>query len=436
MFLANRFWTALSAFSLLSMACLTAQAENWPQWRGPRFNGVSHETNIATEWGPKKNVAWRTPLPGPAGSTPVVFDDQIFLTSADGDDLVLICIGTDGKEQWRRLIGTGNTLARSGEGNSASPSPCTDGKHVWAFIGTGDLACYTVDGELVWKMNLEDRFGEFLMQFGVSTTPVLHDGKLMFQLIHGDMHGPGEPASVVALDAATGKTVWQTPRKTGAIRENKQSYASAILYDFNGLTMLLTHGGDHTIAYDPDSGREIWRFGSFNPQDEPGWEFNPFLRLVASPGVGPGIVVIPTAKKGPVFAVRPDSHGHLSIDGPATIWTLEKATPDVPSPLVYGKYVYLCSEAGIFYCVDAKTGELYYRKRLHGGRYRASPIYADGHVYCTCRDGHVTVIKAGPKLEIIAENDTEQIQTSTPVISNGTLYLRTFEELWAVRKPK
>ena len=433
---AHCFLIRLLSVALLLACCGIAGAENWPQWRGPDFNGVSHETDVAREWGNDENVAWRLPLPGPGGATPVVFDDQIFLTSADGEDLVLICVGTDGKEQWRRVVGTGNEIARVDEGNSASPSPCTDGEHVWSFMGTGDLACFTVEGEPVWTMNLQEKFGEFKIQFGMSTTPVLHNGKLIFQLIHGDMHGPGEPASVVALDAATGETVWRTPRKTGATQENKHSYASAILYDFDGLTLLLTHGGNHTIAYDLDSGREIWRFGSFNPQDDPNWEFNPFFRLVASPGIGPGIVVIPTAKRGPVFAVRPESKGKLPIDGKSVMWTLEKGTPDVPTPLVYEGLVYLCGEDGILRCIDAKSGDEYYKKRLHGGRYRASPIYADGHVYLTCRDGFITVVKAGKEFEIVAENETGQVQSATPVISNGTVYLRTFEELWAIRGGK
>jgi outer membrane protein assembly factor BamB len=421
----------LAATLLLPLA---ARAENWPQWRGPEFSGVSHETNLPVEWGKDKNVAWRLAMPGPAGATPAVWDDKIFVTSVDGDDLMLICVGTDGKPRWRQVVGHGNQDARVDEGNSASPSPCTDGRHVWSFMGTGDLACFTVDGEEVWKTNLQDRFGKFDIQFGMSTTPVLHDGKLLIQLIHGSMRDPKAPelAIVAALDAATGKTVWQTPRKTNANYESRHSYASAILYDFNGLTLLITHGGDWTVAYDPRDGKEVWRLGNYNPPDSP--DYNQFLRFVASTGVGPGIVVCPTAKGGPVYAVRPDGKGTIPLDGKEVLWHLEKGTPDVPTPLVHDGLVYLGGESGILRVCDAKTGEVYYTQRIHGGRYRASPVYADGNVYYTCRDGHVTVVKAGKTYELVAENDTNEQQSATPAISNGTIYLRTFDALWAVRK--
>lgn len=422
------------AFSGL-LGTATAHAENWPQWRGPHWNGVSSEKNIPTEWGGDKNVAWRLPLPGRAGATPAVWGERIFVTSVHGEELLLMCIGTDGKEQWRQVVGRGEEPTRGDEGDTAGPSPTTDGKHVWSFMGTSDLGCYTVDGKKVWHANLEERFGKIDMQFGLTTTPVLHDGKLMFQLIHGSMKQEvdEEPAIVVALDAATGETIWKTPRQTGAVQENRQSYASAILYDFDGLTQLITHGGDHTIAYDLN-GKEIWSLGNYNPQDQPG--FNPYLRFVASPGVGPGIVVCPTAKRGAVYAVSPKGRGDIPLDDKLVLWTLDKGTPDVPTPLVHDGLVYLCGEDGVMRCVDAKTGEVYYEnERTHRNeRVRSSPVYADGHVYVTARDGVVTVLKAGKAFEIVAQNETGEQQTATPAISNGTLYLRTFDALWAIRE--
>jgi outer membrane protein assembly factor BamB len=414
-----------------------ARAENWPQWRGPQWSGVSRETGLATQWGGDRNVAWRLDLPGAAGATPAVWEDKIFLTSVDNSDLLLICVGTDGKQRWKQKVGTGNASARGDEGNSASPSPCTDGRHVWSFMGTGDLGCYTLDGKKVWHINLEDRFGKFDIQFGMATTPVLHGGKLFFQLIHGSMRADvrEEPATVVALDAATGATIWQTPRKTGAIQENRHSYASAILYNFGGLTRLITHGGDYTVAYDPESGKEAWRLGSYNPQDGP--DFNPFLRFVASPGVGPGLVVCPTAKRGGVYAVRPDASGNIPLNGSAVRWSLEKGTPDVPTPLVHDGLVYLCDEVGVLRCVDAGSGRMYYEEPTHGRqRHRASPVYADGHVYVTARDGRVTVVKAGKTFDVVSQNDTREDQTATPAISGGTIYLRTFKALWAIRDEK
>ena len=400
----------------------TTSAENWPQWRGPHWNGVSAETSVPTEWTSEKNVAWRLQLPGRAGATPAVWDDRIFVTSTDGEDLLLLCVSTDGKELWRQLVGRGEEQTRGDEGDTAGPSPTTDGKHVWAFMGTGDLGCYTVDGKPVWHANLQERFGEFDIQFGMSTTPALHNGKLYLQLIHGSMsrEDTNEPAIVVSLDAATGKTLKKVDRKTGAVQENRHSYASAILYDFGGVTQLITHGSDYTIAYDPESLTEIWRLGSFNPRDSA--DFNPYLRFVASPGVGPGIIVCPTAKRGGVYAIRPSASGNVSLDDEAVIWSLDRGTPDVPTPLIHDGIVYLCDEVGVLRCFDAETGERYYQEATHGRqRHRASPVLAGGHVYLTARDGRVTVVKAGKEFEIVAQNDTGEDQTATPAISNETI---------------
>lgn len=363
----------------------------------------------------------------------MVWDDRIFVTSVDGQDLVLICLDTDGKPQWQQVIGQGNKDVRGDEGNSASPSPITDGTHVWTFWATGHLACFTVSGQPVWATNLQDRYGSFNIAFGMSSTPVLHDGRLFLQLIHGDGKPETQEAIVVAIDAATGKDIWKTDRVTGAARENEHSYASPILYNFGGLAYLVTHGADYTIAYNLNDGSERWRLGGLNPHDDPERRYHPTLRFVASPGVADGIVVCPTAKKGPVFAVKAKLTGNLTNKPEALHWQLQKNTPDVPTPLIYGDLVYLCREDGKLQVVERDTGEEVYVTRTHDNRHRASPVYADGHVYLTARDGKVTVVKAGREFEMVAQNDTQEPMSATPVIANGTIYLRTFNALWAIR---
>ena len=164
----------LSFLSIAILLASTANAENWPQWRGAKSDGISTEKNIPTKWTKSENIAWRTPMPGQAGATPCIWDNRIYATSSDGSDLVLLCLNTtDGKILWKQKVGTGNQNARAGEGNSASPSPSTDGKHVWVFFGTGVLACYTKDGKEVWKFDVGDRFGKLDIQFGMTSTPVL-----------------------------------------------------------------------------------------------------------------------------------------------------------------------------------------------------------------------------------------------------------------------
>lgn len=428
----KRMLTLFSA-ALVLVAGWTVQADNWGNWRGPSNNGVSQEQGVPVRWSADENVAWRFELPGPAGATPAVWDDRIFVTSVDGQDLVLICLNTEGKPQWRKVIGQGNKDVRGDEGNSASPSPITDGVHVWSFMATGDLACFTVTGEPVWQADLQERYGRFKIAFGMSSTPVLHDGRLFLQLIHGDGKAETQEALVAAIDAKTGEDIWKVDRVTGASNENEHSYASPILYDFNGLSYLVTHGADYTIAYNLNDGSERWRLGGLNPQDDPNKRYHPTLRFVASPGVAEGIVICPTAKKGPVFAVKADQTGDLTGKPDALHWKLERNTPDVPTPLIYEDLVYLCREDGKLQVVERDSGEEVYVTRTHDNRHRASPVYADGHIYLTARDGKVTVVKAGRDFEIVAQNDTGEAMSATPVIANGTIYLRTFDALWAIR---
>ncbi len=416
------------------IASSAARAENWPSWRGPTSNGISTEKNVPTQWGRDQNIAWRLPLPGQAGATPVVWNDRIFLTSVDGGELVLICVGIDGKEQWKRKVGSGDRKVRDDEGNMASPSPCTDGKHVWATFGTGDVACFDFDGKQVWRQNLQDQFGRFNIQFGMASTPVLDGDRLYLQMIHGEGSAKTTEATVAAIDKRTGKEVWRQKRVTGAYDENEHSYASPMLYDFGGTKFLITHGADYTIAYDLEQGRELWRLGGLNPHDDPKRRYHNTLRFVASPAAAAGIVVVPTAKNGPVFAVRPDYKGDITAVDAAQLWMRPANTPDVPSPLIHDGLVYLCRENGNLLCVDATTGQELYEQRTETDRHRASPIYADGHVYLTARKGTVTVVKAGRKFEAVASNVLDETTTASPVVSNGTIYIRTFDALWAIKQ--
>ncbi len=430
----RRLSIAIGVVFVLSAGSRGLVAENWPQWRGPLGNGICREKNIPSQWSRTKNVAWRLKLPGPAGASPIVWNDRIFLTSVDGDQLILICVRTDGKQLWRQTVGYGNKNVRGDEGNSASPSPVTDGKHVWSFMATGDLACFDTTGKRAWKMNLQDRYGAFDIQFGLTSTPVLHEGRLFLQLIHGNMWTPpGKEALVIAMNALTGDEIWKSYRETGAYNENKHSYASPILYDDGTLKFLITHGADYTIAYRLNDGGELWRLGGLNPQHDPLKRYHPTLRFGASPTAVPGMIVVPTAKNGPVFAVRPNFKGDITSSRKAHIWSRDANTPDVPCPLIHGGLVYLCRENGNLICLEAATGKELYHERTHRIRHRASPVYADGKVYLTARDGRITVVQAGREFKMLAQNELGEDMTASPVISNGTVYLRTFEALWAIR---
>ncbi len=399
----------------------SARGENWPFWRGPNRDGVSHEKGIPATWSATENVAWRLPLPGPAGATPIVWNDSVFLTSVDGDKLVLLCVGTDGRPRWRRVVGWGNRDVRGDEGNSASPSPSTDGEHVWAFFTSGDLACYDFQGNRVWHVNLQDRYGRFEIAFGMTSTPILDGDRLYLQLIHSG------GAKVLALDKGSGREVWLVKRPSDAIAECEQAYASPQLYRDDQRAFLLTHGADYIVAHDLDDGREIWRCGGLHPASG----YDPTLRFVSSPLAVPGLIVVPSAKRGPTLALKPGGSGDITGRDEFYYWKY-KLTPDVPSPLAVGGLVYLCRQNGNLICLDAKTGQQQYQQRTYPHRHRASPVYADGKIFLTARDGRITVCKPGREFAILAVNEMGEPMSASPVVSGGRLYLRTFEALYAI----
>lgn len=413
--------------AMLLFAPPRSRAENWPQWRGPTYDGVSKETGLPVSWSATENIAWKLPLPGMGGSTPIVWNDRIFLTSEDGDALVLMCVSTDGKELWKRQMGVGKKRrVRSDEGNLASASPSTDGKHVYAFVGSTELACYDFEGKELWKFDTQKRYGNFRIQFGMHSTPVLYGDRLYLAFIHSG------GAWVIAVDKKTGNDVWKVERKSDGRGENEHSYASPCVWTDGTNAYLIVHGNDYTTAHRLDDGSEIWRLGDLNPKTK----YNFTLRFVASPVATANLIVVPTAKNGAVVGLKPNAAGKVSAGSSFEQWRRPNNTPDVPCPLVYDGLVYLCRETGMLICMNAQTGAEHYQQRLHSARYRASPVYADGKVYLTSRDGVVSVVKAGPKFELLASNRLPDQLSASPVIANGRIYLRGFEALYAIGPTK
>jgi outer membrane protein assembly factor BamB len=420
--------TILAAGSFLVL-CLflpvsagVARAENWPHWRGPGQDGISSETGLPTQWDGTKNIAWKLKLPGMGGATPIIWGDRIFLTSEDGADLALLCVSTAGKELWKRKLGTATKKARGDEGNGASASPSTDGRHVFVFVSSGELACYDLDGNEVWQFDTQQRYGKFRIQFGMHSTPLLDGDRLYLQLIHSG------GAWVIAVDKNTGKDVWKVKRESDGREECEHSYASPVLWRKGQDAYLITHGNDYAVAHRLEDGSEIWRVGGLNPKDH----YNPTLRFVASPVATPDLIVVPSAKKGPVVGLKPDASGMVMPGSPHEQWRMPRNTPDVSSPLVCDGLVYLCREDGVLICLDAQTGKQHYEGRLHPARYRASPVQADGKVYCTSRDGVVSVVKAGPRFELLATNKLPDQLSASPAVSGGRIYLRGFDALYAI----
>jgi outer membrane protein assembly factor BamB len=287
------------------------------------------------------------------------------------------------------------------------------------------LACFDFDGNETWKFNAQERYGKFSIQHGMHVTPLLDGDRLYLALLHSNAW------LVIALDKATGKEIWKVKRTSDAYAENEHSYASVFIWRKNGDEYLVVHGNDYTTAHSLADGSELWRLGDLNPQDQ---RYNPTLRFVASPAISPDLIVVPTAKNGPVVGVKPTARGSIRAGSPGEAWRRPRGTPDVPSPVIHEGIVYLCRERDAVVALDAATGQEHYNQPIHKGIYRASPVVADGKVYLTARDGTVTVIKTGPKFELVAENKLPDQISASPAISNGRIYLRGWDYLYAIGK--
>ena len=396
-------------------------AENWPNWRGPTGDGVSLETNLPADWSAEKNILWRRELPGAAGATPIVWEDRIFLTAGlpDKEAVALLCLDLNGEILWQKSFADEN-WSRGGA-NAASPSPVTDGKHVWAFASNGDLACYDFKGDEVWALDLEERYGRIQVGFTFASSPVLDGDKLYLQLIHA------RDSLVVALDKSDGAEIWRHKRATDARGESKQSYASSFLWKEPGNESLIVHGADYATGHALKDGEELWRLGGLNPQSN----YNSGFRFVASPVARDGIVVIPTAKNGSTFGLKGPLKANVYSKTTGLQWKVGTTT-DVPSPLIYDGLVYICRINGFLICVDGETGEELYNVEAARGDYRSSPVYADGKVFLISRRGIVTAVKAGRVYEPAGFSDMGETTSASMAVSNGRLYIRTYKALYAI----
>ena len=422
--------TRLLTSCLVAAFASSALADNWPQWRGPKNDGHSTETGLPVEWGPDKNVVWKFKMPGPGESTPCVWGDRIFLTTTAGDDVVLLCVGTDGQEKWRQpLSNTGRERNGPDRATDASASCSTDGKHVWSYVGgqqAGRLTCHDLDGKLVWDKNLQD-YGKFHIQFGTHWTPTFYQGKLYLQVMHRSAQ------KLVRLDAATGAEEWAVDRR-GAVApkldpgrgpESPDVYASPFIWEGEGGPLLIAHGNDFCTAHKLDDGAEVWRVEGLNPSNSRAWRF------VSCPLVSPELIVVPSCKNGPVVGVNPvGAKGAINPDNKAEVWRIN-GTPDVVSPLRVGDVIYLCGD-GPLTAVDAKTGKQLYRETRERQLHRANMVAADGKLYIVGREGKSDVVQAGPTFKRLATNALPDKLYASPAVSGGRIYLRGYEYLWAI----
>ena len=405
---------------LLCASSRPGLAENWPQWRGPHLNGTSGETGLPAEWTKEKNVAWKLALPDRSGATPIVWNDHIFLNVAEGGEIFLWAVDrSKGAPLWKKRLDGGDKRMR--KQNMSSPSPVTDGRHVWVMTGTGVLKAFSFDGREVWSRDIEADYGSFGLNWGYASSPLLLGDALYVQVLHGMK--TDDPSYVMRIDKSTGKTVWRVERPTTAIQESPDAYTTPAVLRTGGKTEIVVSGGDVVTGHDPATGRELWRADGLNPQN------NPWHRIVASPVVAADMVYVPSREK-PLLALRGGGRGDVTTSHRA--WEFGNG-PDVPTPVTDGTYFYVVTDKGIVYCLDAKSGKtIYGPQRIRTGTYSSSPVLADGRIYATSEEGVTTVFKAGPAFEVIAENALDEYVLSSPAISGGQIFIRTDAHLYAI----
>lgn len=407
--------------SILLVTCASSViAADWSNWRGPTQDGVASGKGYPTEWSAEKNVAWKVALPGRGSSTPAVSGDRIFVTSGAEGKNSLLAFDRSGKELWRVAFGT-ERPGKNKKASGSNPSCVTDGKHVFAYFKSGDIACVDFAGKVVWQMNLQKEYGEDTLWWDLGTSPVLTKDNCVVAVMQTG------PSYLVALNKETGKVAWKADRNLGAPEEAAQSYSTPVVLNDNGKETLVVLGADHVTAHDAANGKEIWRVGGFNPDGER------YFRSIASAVVQNGVVVAPYARGKTVTAIKLGGSGDVSKSHVA--WKKSDLGTDVPTPAAADGKVYILADRGVVTCLDVATGKQLWTGQVekHRLNFSSSPILADGKLYITREDGKTFVLATGDEFKVLAENEIDGSQTvATPVFVDGHIYIRTDTHLFCI----
>ena len=385
--------------------------EDWPAWRGPRGDGTSLEKNVPLRWSAMENVLWKVPIPGKGHSSPIVCDGRIFVVTAleDRDQRVLLCLNrTDGEVIWRRVVLEAPLEKLHALNSRASSTPATDGEKVYVSFLDRDkmfVAAYDFDGDEVWAV----RPGVFASRHGYCSSPVLWKDKV---LVNGDHDGP---AYLLALARTSGETIWKTPRPN-----KTRSYCAPIVRTIDGRNQMILSGSLCVASYDPDTGKQHWIIDG------------PTEQYVASL-VYNGELLFLTCGFPDLFlqAIRPTGSGNVTKTH--VVWQKDKDCSYVPSPISIGPYFLVVSDTGVATCYEAETGESQWRQRL-GPHFSASLITANGLAYFLSDKGVMTIVKPGPKFEVVARNDIGEDMRASPAISESQMFLRGVNNLYCIGK--
>jgi outer membrane protein assembly factor BamB len=437
-----------AAAILLAPGSAEEHGGNWPGFRGAQASGVAEGHPTAVSWSVEtgQNIRWKTPIPGLAHSSPIVWGDSVYLSTAVGAEAgALLKVGLygdiasvptepvhrwvlyridkkTGKVLWERTAHEGvPRQERHPKATHANTTPATDGEKIVVFFGSEGLYCYDLEGNLVWKKDLGLLDAGFFRvpeaKWGFASSPVIHEGVVYVQCdVLND-------SFLAAFELASGKELWRTPR------QDVPTWATPTVHRKGDRTWLFVNGWKHIGGYDARTGKEIWKL-------EGGGDIP-----VPAPVVAHDLVFITNAHgaRSPIYAIRVDAQGDISLaEGESSNrhvkWSVPRGGAYMQTPIVYGEYLYSCRDNGVLSCYRARTGERLYQERLGGGGrgFTASPVAADGKLYFTSEEGDVYVLRAGPEFELLATNTLDEVTMATPAVSEGTLYFRTRGHLLAV----
>jgi outer membrane protein assembly factor BamB len=387
----------------------TLASAQWPEFRGPTGQGHSTDTNLPLEWSETRNVRWKTPIPGRGWSSPAIADGRIWVTTAvDADGTSLRALAFD-LESGREVVNVEvfhvkRPVAVNPKNSRASPTPIVEADRVYVHFGADGTAALTTTGEVVWKTRLP-----YESQHGNGASPIVY-GDLLIVSCDGS-----DAAFVVAFDKRTGKVRWRTWRR----QPWDQAYSTPLVIRVGDRDQLVSVGAYRAAAYDPSTGKEIWRVS-----------YADGFSNVPRPVFGHGLVYIATGFQEPsLLAVRVDGSGDVTKTH--IVWTLRRGAPLTPSPLLVGDELYVVNDGGIATCLDAKTGGTHWVQRL-GGSYSASPVFADGRIYFLSEEGMARVIAPGREFRVLATSKIDGDTLGSMAIANGSIFIRTDSYLYRI----
>ncbi|MGO8749784.1 MAG: PQQ-binding-like beta-propeller repeat protein [Thermoguttaceae bacterium] len=399
-------------------AVLASAAENWPQFRGPGGDGCSDATGLPLKWSETENIAWKVPIHDRGWSSPVVFGNQVWVTTAteDGKRMYAVCVDRDSGQTVHdvKAFDVAEPEHIAAVNSYASPTPAIEAGRIYVHYGTYGTACLdTQTGRIVWtRRDLKCDHHE-----GPGSSPMLYGNLLIVNVDGRDVQ------YVIALDKTTGKTAWKTARSIdfGPVdRNRRKAFCTPIVIEAGGRQQLISPGAKGVMAYDPLSGEELWKVRY------DGWSVTP------RPLFGHGLVFLVTDYEQPeLWAVRPGGHGDVTAASVA--WKIVKGVASQPSPLLAGDLLYVVNDLGIAMAIEPKTGRIVWRARL-GGNYSASPIYADGRLWFFNQEGATTAIEPGRKYKVLAVNRLEDQLMASPAVAGKAFFLRTRTHLYRIEK--